>query len=433
VAGVAWDGISWAVGKAWGVIEPIFSAVWGFVKDKLTPVWEAMRGAAAAAWDALPGLIQGALRAIGGVIGGFLDGVGSIADAIGLDHIAGVLRDGARSARTWGQGPAPAYSANGIRVEGGQRRRFGGPIRGSGRGDHVPIMAEPGEFMIRRDIVRQPGVRGLLEGLNNGRLGFRTGGLIPNPIDNLRGLADGVADTVRGLGTRALETVWKELPTDNGLLSFPAGGANFLRSEVFKLIRNKEQEMGSLSGGGFTRQGGGGPAGRYTAGMLKAKADILAKFGALGFGGYSNRNIAGTNTRSQHSLWRAWDIMVGLGNTSKGNQIANFLIANAGQYGLRGLIWNDQKNFGTGWKPYGHPGGGRSPTEQHRDHVHAEFFDNGGVLEPGWNRVYNGLGVDEPLVPAGAAKLADVIHIERQEDVDLFYQRARFHGLIGAL
>src|SRR5690606_38129819 len=33
----------------------------------------------------------------------------------------------------------------------------------------------------------------------------------------------------------------------------------------------------------------------------------------------------------------------------------------------------------------------------HRWHLHAEWFDKGGLLRPGWNMVFNGTGADEHL------------------------------------
>jgi len=66
----------------------------------------------------------------------------------------------------------------------------GGEVPGSGSGDRVPSMLEPGEFVVRKAAVRNVGVQFLnhLNGvvspprLNAGRLGFAAGGVVPAPI-----------------------------------------------------------------------------------------------------------------------------------------------------------------------------------------------------------------------------------------------------------
>ncbi len=437
----AFQSIWTVVSTVWGFIRPVFEEIVKFVVEKLTPVWQGIAGAVAMAFNAIPGLIGAALRLVGGIVAGFLDGVGGIADAIGLGDIAKVLRNGAGSARGWGQG-GPATRDLGA---GQQLRNQGGPIYGPNVDrDIVPAMLTPGEFVMRRGAVQKYGA-GFMEMINAGR--YRTGGLIPGiPDIDLKGLADGVVDKARDVGTSALDRVWPRMDVGGGAFSrggLPAGGANYLRDAVIKLIRGKEAAMGSQSGGGFTRSGGGGPAGRYTAGMERARAAILNLYGPMSVGGYANRNIAGTNQRSAHGMWRAWDFMTGK-NVAKGNAVSKYLIDNASQYGLKGLIWNAQKNFGSGWQPYRHPGGGTNDTLMHRDHVHAEFFnkgglvhlknfDGGGTVAPGWNAIRNDTGRDEHLIPRGAGPLVGVVNLHNREDVDEFWRRAEFASMAGRL
>lgn len=167
-----------------------------------------------------------------------------------------------------------------------------------------------------------------------------------------------------------------------GDTSEASAAQTYLKAVAWQMAQ--EAALSALSGGGFARgAGAGGRPGAYTPGMLASKANIARIFGITNVGGYANRNIAGTGTKSAHALWRAFDFMVGLGNVGTGNAIANHLIGNAQAYGLKGLIWNDRKNFGGGWQPYGHPGGRRDPTSQHRDHVHAEYYRNGGRVRRG--------------------------------------------------
>jgi phage-related minor tail protein len=450
------------VAACWRAVEPHFESMRSFVADKLGPVWEVMRAAAAAAWGALPGIVNGALRIVGGLLSGFLNSSANIADMIGLDHIAKSLRSGAAATSSWGQGSTTnntGQGQGGIAVVGGIRRREGGFVPGPDvRKDIVPAMLAPREFVMSPEATKFWGVSAM-ERINQGRMPFRNGGLVPG-VD-IGGMVHDLFNKGRGAGAAALDRVWPRLPTDKGFASFPAGGANFLRDAAISFIKGKEQEMGSLSGGGFSRSGGGGPAGAYTAGMMRARAAILGQFGNMSVGGYSNRNIAGTNVRSAHSMHRAFDFMVGTGNVSKGNAIANYLISHAGEYGLKGLIWNARKNYGGGWAPYLHPGGARDATSQHLDHVHAEFFrngglagatlhgrsfDSGGVLEPGWNVLANRTGRREALTPGSDADVLrrldqliallstrtgplvniEEVHVTEDADVDRLANRLAF-------
>jgi phage-related protein len=436
-----------AVSTMWRNVQPILDLAIGFIQTKLVPVWDGIKLAAAAAFDALPGIIRAALRAVGSVLSGFLNGAASIADAVGLNNIAKPLRDAAGTVSKWGAEPVPTNSirdnAAGGRIP---YRARGGPIPGNHNRDDVPIFATPGEWVIKKASVKQYERRygaGFMEAFNAGH--FALGGLIPD-FDDIRGLADGMVDKARGLGTAALERVWPALSVAPNMTGIPAGGVNHLRKFIFDKIRGDEAAS-AMAGGGFSRSGGGGPAGRYTEGMLKARAAILAQFGPMAVGGYANRNVAGTSSKSAHAMWRAWDFMVGLGNVAKGNAIARFLIANAGQYGLKSLIWNAQSNSGGGWRPYSHPGGYRDATSQHLDHVHAEFFrkgglvgptvhkmpwDSGGTAAPGWNLINNTTGGPEVLRPdTGARQVFGDVYVSDPTTADEMLRRAEFHLTAG--
>jgi hypothetical protein len=95
-------------------------------------------------------------------------------------------------------------------------------------------------------------------------------------------------------------------------------------------------------------------------------------------GGYAYRNIAGTNTLSNHALGKAADIMVpdyrSAGAIAMGDEMAAYFVANADALGLTEVIWRDRiwtvSRRSEGWRPYRHSGGG-GDTLQHRDHVHV--------------------------------------------------------------
>ncbi len=100
-----------------------------------------------------------------------------------------------------------------------------------------------------------------------------------------------------------------------------------------------------------------------------------------GIGGKVVRNISGTGTISDHATGHAIDIgitkegsQVATGSRlAQGNAIAQWYVANPNVFKTKYVIWMDRINSGNGWRPYGHPGGGRSNTLQHRDHVHISF------------------------------------------------------------
>ncbi len=73
------------------------------------------------------------------------------------------------------------------------RRQTGGPVPGSGTGDKVPILAEPGEFVLRRSAVESLGLSNV-ERLNNiGK--FKQGGLIGGGLPRFK--TGGVVGTPR--------------------------------------------------------------------------------------------------------------------------------------------------------------------------------------------------------------------------------------------
>lgn len=96
-----------------------------------------------------------------------------------------------------------------------------------------------------------------------------------------------------------------------------------------------------------------------------AAQEITQTFGIADIGGYANRDIAGTNTISDHALGLAIDVMTSV----KGQQIANWTTQNAGRLSITYVIWNrhiwDSRN-NKGWENYT----GLSP---HTDHVHISF------------------------------------------------------------
>jgi TP901 family phage tail tape measure protein len=327
------------------------------------------------------------------------DEVRRIADEYGITLAAAL--DPVRSAT--GLSPIPRRGGARAFAEGGyiDPRVYGDTNR-----DSVPAWVMPGEVVIRKSSVQKAGLSNLLHINETGQLpGYAAGGAVAAaragqaPITTPR-IVDGYAP----FASVKLPPPGDFPPGTMGETSKSAAHQTYLKAVAWQAA----QEAMMLTAGGFGRGGGGGPAGNYTPGMMRSRADILARFGPMSVGGYANRNIAGTNTRSAHGMWRAFDFMVGLGNVAKGNAISSFLQTNAGQYGLKGLIWNAMSNYGGGWKPYRHPGGGTNPTLMHRDHVHAEYYrkgglvrktyDQGGWLMPGDTLAQNHTGQPERIL-----------------------------------
>ena len=103
-------------------------------------------------------------------------------------------------------------------------------------------------------------------------------------------------------------------------------------------------------------------------------------------------------------MGKALDIMIPgwatPGGIAQGNNIARWFVSNPAAFGTKLVIWRDQYNRGSGWRPYTHPNGPtKNPTLRHMDHVHVSVFDEGGWMQPGWG--YNALKKPEPVFSPG--------------------------------
>jgi hypothetical protein len=101
---------------------------------------------------------------------------------------------------------------------------------------------------------------------------------------------------------------------------------------------------------------------------------------------------AGTYAGHHPSKAKARDFMIQ--NRAEGNRIASHLWANRKAYNLWYLVWwrriISQTRPGAGWLPY-------RRSNPHTNHVHAAFYDRGGVLKPGLTLAYNGTGKNETI------------------------------------
>ena len=110
-----------------------------------------------------------------------------------------------------------------------------------------------------------------------------------------------------------------------------------------------------------------------TTATIYCKRDVLSraefsadKWKAIGI--MSKRNIAGTNTPSQHSIGNAidWHGKKGPGDPVM-QKLADYLVSNASKYNFVNVIYNKKIwNSPKGWHVYN----GKNP---HTDHVHVDF------------------------------------------------------------
>lgn len=103
---------------------------------------------------------------------------------------------------------------------------------------------------------------------------------------------------------------------------------------------------------------------------MKAAADeITARFGITNIGGFATSgHIAG----SDHYAGLAIDVM--LGNSGKGDIIAEWTLQNASRLGVKYVIYNRRYNGldGKGWVKY-------TGANPHTDHVHISFLAKPGT------------------------------------------------------
>lgn len=121
----------------------------------------------------------------------------------------------------------------------------------------------------------------------------------------------------------------------------------------------------------------------YVLGPVKpwvqsAADSIGSQFNVTTVYGFANRNIAGTDTLSDHALGLALDFMV-YSDSAKGTAIANFCQDNALVLGVYYIMWDQHiwdsrrdppGSFPDGWRTFADRG---SPTANHMDHVHVSF------------------------------------------------------------
>lgn len=241
------------------------------------------------------------------------------------------------------------------------RNAAGGYIAGPGTrtSDDILSWLSNGEYVIKASSVDKYGAS-FLDAVNAGR--FAGGGPVGRRLE--------VATSTGDFG--ALVT---------GINALVAQGELAAARSLPPVFGGDERGAATPSG-----RGGLGPA------AARARQYVIDAFGVTNIGGYSNRNIAGTNKLSKHALGKAIDVMTGR-NMALGQQVANAFYAQRGAFGVDNIIWNRRiTNAGRGWQwgPYN----GANP---HTDHPHIDFYAQGGRVGSASNPHLRDAG--GPLLP----------------------------------
>lgn len=284
--GAAFSAIGTAVSAVWnGVLRPLFSGIASFVTGPLagafrtfggivSGVWSGITSGASAAWNGAKDIIGGALKAIGKIVGAFAGAVATIADKVGLDHIAAGLRSFADSARTFGLaagGLVPVSTAR------GRRRKTGG-----GFTTNVPtaIVGEGGphdEYVIPTDpkyrkralkLYGQLGERLVKGYVGGGVIDFFEDELIGPVLGGLQDVArfagdlasksvGEVIETIRKGGAALLGSIIPKAPVGDNLASFAPAGYNKFRGRLIDVIRGGAASAGAARDGALSGSSSG--------------------------------------------------------------------------------------------------------------------------------------------------------------------------------
>jgi hypothetical protein len=157
------------------------------------------------------------------------------------------------------------------------------------------------------------------------------------------------------------------------MVGIKAGTGDQRRLLVYSMAAATNTADGSLGGAPAGKRGSNG----LTPRAAYARTQTLNRWGCgthpapciRTIGGYANRNIGGTNVKSDHASGNAVDIMVSAANDRQlGDEIANFFQANERPMNVKYIIWNRRiwspQRAGEGWRPY-------SGASAHTDHVHV--------------------------------------------------------------
>ncbi|GAA4554016.1 hypothetical protein [Pseudonocardia xishanensis] len=132
----------------------------------------------------------------------------------------------------------------------------------------------------------------------------------------------------------------------------------------------EERAKAALSGQTLRAGSGSTSCGMSTSslGAVKAWVADAAEFLGCQFGRPQVLGVGSRGNASDHPSGLAADFMTS--DQATGDSIAACALANMQELGVSYVIWDQQINTGSGWKPMEDRG---SPTANHEDHVHVSF------------------------------------------------------------
>ena len=212
---------------------------------------------------------------------------------------------------------------------------------------------------------------------NSGLAGL--GNFIQDTAGSVVDVVQGLLDSIVTMFATPARAIVNAIPFDAppAFMGIPKKAGNAIIDKAVDFF-NADANAQVGTGDAAATPGGAGAGARtssYGGVLASVKAvgdEVQNVFGGMTVGGFAARNIAGTNTVSDHALGKALDFMT-YTDMAKGQQIANYLVANAGRLRSDNVIWNRRIWSGSGWGAYN----GASP---HTDHVHWDTFWKGGQI-----------------------------------------------------
>ena len=394
---------------AMGVISGIVRAIKGAVIGDWNEMGKGLTQATEGLFKVIKSIFQGGVDALGiiwsGIKSAFAGPVNWVIDNVlnplvdTMNNLAknfGVNLGIPRLARMNGGGGSGGGSSRG----GNLAMAGGGILDGFtpyGFGDDLTVRMRRGEGVYVSEAMLDPYERRRLFEVNAAALrgqslspwqneGYAAGGIIGDVLGKLGSLGNaimtsnpmtGVLDMIKNMGQGVINQLGNNALTKI-LASLPAKLGEMA-------VKKIESSIQSLFGGTFDKSGGWPPA---RQGVLSPNTAAAVNFVRKSWGINNIGTVGSRPNKSDHPMGKALDIMIpnwasgpGIG---LGNNIASWFVGNPGAFGTKLVIWRDQYNRGSGWRPYTHPNGPtQNPTLRHMDHVHVSVLDTGGWMQPG--------------------------------------------------
>lgn len=439
-----------AIKAVWDSIKGAFSAAWGWIDrnvfslfragaenlrggvtrsvDGIKSVWDGIKGAFRAVWDWVDGNVfepfRRGLDRVKGWVQSAVDSVKSMWETLkaafaapinwvirevwndGIVRVFNSVADAIPGVTTrlseMSEIGVPATSSGGSGGRPLAARAKGGPVRPGQPylvGEEGPEIIWPDRAGYVSTAAQSRRIQDQWSGANPPHGGL--GGWFSDRWDNIKSGARWVADGVRDAAGNVVKWVRGGLAKAAGIVLDPVksligqhlGGSGFggiigqaATSSIDTLmdwIRGQDEGAAPDAGGRSLR--GALP---YVNNAAHALADAV--------GGVRTMQAFNQSMAGGHPAGKAVDF---IDSVEKLNRLAD-VISGGGHFdnfnymAWQGRLWSP----GRGWRAQGR-GFGNDPM--HRWHLHAEWHDQGGLLQPGVSMLANGTGKPEPVLTAG--------------------------------